>query len=134
VFIRVHSWFRKIARSSVWGAGLLALLFFVGCKRADTTSPSTPAPPPNQLYLNQAQAKLPTLKLWLGAKEMIVEVARTSTQVATGMMFRKDIAENEGMIFVFPASSCLYSAQYHRPFKAYIDTEGLFSRFIIWCL
>jgi uncharacterized protein len=126
VFIRVHPWFRKIARSSVWEVGLLALLLFGGCKKADTISPTTPAP--NQLYLNQAQGKLPTLKLWLGAKEMMVEVARTPTQVATGMMFRRDIAENEGMIFVFarPHQAAFYMRNTTVPLScAYIDTEGI---------
>ena len=111
---------------TVWGLGLLALLFSTGCKKADPISDSTPAP--NQPYLNQAQAKLPTLKLWLGAKELIAEVARTSAQVATGMMFRKDIAENEGMIFVFPRPhrTSFYMRNTTVPLScAYIDSEGV---------
>ncbi len=107
--------------------GLLALLFSPGCsKKADTISDTPPAP--NQLYLGQAQGKLPTLKIWLGAKEMIAEVARTSSQVATGMMFRKDIAENEGMIFVFsqPHRASFYMRNTIVPLScAYIDSEGV---------
>ena len=44
------------------------------------------------------------MKLWLGAEEMVAELALTSEQVQTGMMFRTNMAENEAMLFVFPGS------------------------------
>jgi hypothetical protein len=49
-----------------------------------------------------AQPRLATIKLWIGAEEMVSEMAVTETQERTGMMFRTNMAENEGMIFVFP--------------------------------
>lgn len=73
-----------------------------GC---DDPKPAPPAAPPavsaRPLHLDQAQPKLPTLRLWIGAKEMDAEVCRTQTQISTGLMFRPGIAEDEGMLFVF---------------------------------
>ena len=45
------------------------------------------------------------MKLWLGAEEMTAELALTAEQVQTGMMFRTNLAENAGMLFVFPAAA-----------------------------
>jgi len=53
-------------------------------------------------HLLQAQPKLPTVKVWLGSEELIAEIAREPVQIATGMMFRTNLLENEAMIFVFP--------------------------------
>ena len=49
----------------------------------------------------QPQPKLPTLKLWLGAHELVTEIARTPTEHQVGMMWRTNMAEMEGMIFIF---------------------------------
>lgn len=82
---------------------LLAALWLTGC--GDAVSSKPPAQPerdPIRGHLNHAQPKLPTIKVWLGAEEMIAEIARTEVQIATGMMFRTNMAENEAMLFVFP--------------------------------
>src|SRR4051812_37550295 len=52
----------------------------------------------------QPQPKLATVKLWIGREEMTAEVAATENQVTNGMMFRTSMADNEGMLFVFPVS------------------------------
>jgi len=44
------------------------------------------------------------VKLWLGAAEIEAELALTDQQRRTGMMFRKEMGENEGMLFVFPVA------------------------------
>lgn len=49
----------------------------------------------------QPQPKLPTLKLWLGAHEVVAEIARTPLEHQVGMMWRTNMAEMEGMIFIF---------------------------------
>ena len=64
-------------------------------KPAETTQASTP-------YLDHAQPRLPTLKLWLGNQELTAEVARRNVEIFTGMMFRTNLAETEAMLFVFP--------------------------------
>lgn len=81
----------------------LGALVLVGC--SDSTPPVAPPKPdrdPVHGHLNYAQPKLPTIKVWLGAAELITEIARAEVQIATGMMFRTNMAENEAMLFVFP--------------------------------
>lgn len=83
---------------------------------------------PNTVHMNQAQHKLRPLKLWLGAQELIAEVALDEKEVATGMMFRKQIADNEGMLFVFnrPHRASFYMKNTTVPLScAYIDSEGV---------
>jgi uncharacterized membrane protein (UPF0127 family) len=81
----------------------LAAMLLVGC---GDSAPPVAAPPPERDpvhgHLNYAQPKLPTIKVWLGAEELLTEVARTDVQIATGMMFRTNMAENAAMLFVFP--------------------------------
>lgn len=83
-----------------WPVGMILCgVLAVGCEK-----PALTAPPPQSVepgIPSRAQPRLPTLKLWLGAQELLAEVARTPAQVQTGMMFRTNIAENEGMLFVF---------------------------------
>jgi uncharacterized protein len=108
----------------IWVLGLLAFSS-VSCRRsAPAVSGAAPA---NQPYLDHAQPRLPTLKLWLGSQELVTEVARTQTEVATGMMFRKEMNENEAMLFVFgqPYQASFYMRNTIIPLScAYIDTEG----------
>jgi uncharacterized protein len=102
----------KLLKLSACLAALLALL--VGCQgcnkpsAAATNGVSTATPnleiDPVRGHLLHAQPKLPTVKVWLGSEEMIAEIARTQVQIATGMMFRTNMLENEAMIFVFPSA------------------------------
>jgi uncharacterized protein len=75
-----------------------------------------------------AQPKLRTIKLWLGAEEMIVEVAATQKEITTGMMHRISIGENEGMLFVFPYphQTAFWMKNTIIPLScAYIDPDGV---------
>jgi uncharacterized membrane protein (UPF0127 family) len=81
-------------------AGLLLAALLFGCNR--------PSPPPpaatvaeQQPPSGQPQPQLPIIKMWLGDKEIVAEQATTGDQVQTGMMFRKAMGENEGMLFIF---------------------------------
>jgi uncharacterized membrane protein (UPF0127 family) len=67
------------------------------------------------------------LKLWLGADEMITEIAADDTSRMTGMMYRTNMAENEGMLFVFPMPhrTSFWMMNTKIPLSAaYIDPEG----------
>ncbi len=46
------------------------------------------------------QARLPTIELTAGMHVIRAELAVTAAQQATGMMFRTEMAGNEGMLFV----------------------------------
>ena len=67
------------------------------------------------------------MKLWLGPKEITAELAVSETEVATGMMFRDKMDENEGMLFIFgrPNRISFYMKNTYVPLScAYIDSEG----------
>ena len=95
-----------------------------GCKRA-----APPAAGPVVAGLpTAAQPKLQTMKLWLGAEEMEAELALTPLQQQTGMMFRTNLAENAGMLFVFPVPQRASFWMMNCPLPlsaAYIDPEGM---------
>jgi len=77
--------------------------------------------------LNHAQPRLPTLRLFLGGQILVTEVARTPQQVATGMMFREGLDENEAMLFVFarPQQTSFYMRNTRVPLScAYLDAAG----------
>ncbi len=113
---------------------LLWVLTAVGCREARTTAPTPPAAPPETaseappLHLNRAQPPLPKIRLWVGGHELDAEVATTMPQLATGMMFRTNLAENAGMLFVFgqPHRASFYMKNTIVPLSAaYVDPEGV---------
>lgn len=106
---------------------LIALsITLTGCQRSggDTSaavSTTVDAPP------TQAQGKLPTIRLWMGPEEMTAELATTLQEIRTGMMFRTNIDENAGMLFVFTAPHRVEFWMKNCPeplSAAYIDPNG----------
>lgn len=84
------------------GIPVLVALILCGCEKRDMASaplPVTKSVPP---LPTKAQSKLRTIKLWIGPEEIVAEMALTALQEQTGMMFRTNIVENEGMIFRLP--------------------------------
>jgi uncharacterized membrane protein (UPF0127 family) len=80
------------------------------------------------VYSDQALPKLPSLKLWVGKQVIEAEVAVKARELATGMMYRTNIAENEGMLFrlPFPQRASFYMRNTVVPLScAYIDAEGM---------
>lgn len=80
---------------------LTCAIVLAACKKP---SEATPASSPASAFPpipTAAQPRLATIKLWIGPEEMITEMALTGLQEQTGMMFRTNMEENEGMIFVF---------------------------------
>jgi uncharacterized membrane protein (UPF0127 family) len=112
-----------------WSAFVLAAMIAVGC-RNNSSAPGTPTPasPPGMPALpTQAQPKLQTMKLWMGAQEVTAELALTGPQQMTGMMFRTNEPENEGMLFVFPGpfQASFWMKNCPLPLSAaYIDPGG----------
>jgi uncharacterized protein len=110
---------------------ILALLLLpflqVGCS-------GPPAPPQagtgatNSAPVGQPQPRLATIKLWLGPKEVVAEQAVSPEQVQTGMMFRREMGEDQGMIFVFgqPQQVSFWMRNTLLPLScAYIDPAGV---------
>src|SRR5438045_2748635 len=98
----------KFKRFAGWFL-LVCLVSFAGC--TGCKKPAGAAPPPaaaqpaiDPLYghLLQAQRRLPTIKVFLTdlhgpVQEMTAEIASEPVQIATGMMFRTNMPENEAM-------------------------------------
>ncbi len=110
-------------------AFILALVI-AACKKPTPTAiadaAETPAAsiPPSP---TKAQPKLKTIKLFLGPAEINAEMAITMSEVQTGMMHRTEMAESEGMIFVFnaPHRANFWMRNTVLPLScAYIDPEG----------
>jgi uncharacterized membrane protein (UPF0127 family) len=103
----------------------VAVVLITGCEkqasRADSPAVTTDNTP------GKAQPRLPTATLWLGSTEMVVEVARTLPQIQTGMMHRKSMEKDEGMLFILPVvqRASFYMKNTLVPLScAYIDPEG----------
>jgi uncharacterized membrane protein (UPF0127 family) len=78
---------------------LLAATFWAGCqKSADVAS----APSVDDRLPKQAQPKLQTMKIYLGAEILDAELALNDQERMTGMMFRTNIQETDAMLFVLP--------------------------------
>ena len=78
---------------------ILVVALAAGCKKAETIAP----PPSLDSQLpTQAQPKLPTLKIYLGAETLDAELATTEREEQTGMMFRTNVTDESAMLFVFP--------------------------------
>jgi uncharacterized membrane protein (UPF0127 family) len=108
---------------------LLAIAVCGGCA-GGCNKPASPATGPvaGPSLPTAAQPKLQTMKLWLGAEEMVAELALTGEQQQTGMMFRTNLAENSGMLFVFPVPhrASFWMKNCPLPLSAaYIDPEGV---------
>lgn len=109
---------------------LAGLLLLAGCQPADqapASPPSVSRREPGQLYLNQAQPRLATLKLWIGSQEVETEIARRVPEIATGMMYRTNVVDGTGMLFVFarPEPRSFYMRNTLVPLSiAYIDPAG----------
>ena len=83
----------------------LGLSIAAGCNKpaGKETSASAGALSTQPGLPTEAQPRLKLVKLWLGAEELITELALTEQQQKTGMMFRTNLMENGAMLFVFPA-------------------------------
>jgi uncharacterized membrane protein (UPF0127 family) len=121
-------------------AAFAGILLSAGCeKNAATAAPPAPAAAtnanvnPTQFHLNRAQPKLRTIKLWIGTQEIDTEAAVSITEISTGMMFRTNMEENTGMLFLFTGpdrrsfymKNCVINLS-----AAYIDTEGVIDQIV----
>ena len=108
-----------------YGLGLmLALALAAGCEKAAPPA----APSMEDLLPKQAQPKLPTLKIYLGAETLEAELALTPQQERTGMMYRTNIQETDAMLFILPAPQRANFWMMHCPESisaAYITPEGV---------
>lgn len=109
---------------------LAGVAVLTGCDHHSTANPpGSPALEIDPIYghLLHAQPKLPTLKVRLDDQELTAEIARRPVEIATGMMFRTNMLDSEGMLFVFPdaAPRSFYMRNCTVPLSgAYISPNG----------
>ncbi len=80
---------------------LLTVLLFAGCSKAGPPA-TVPATSLEDILPKQAQPKLPTMKIYLGAETLDAELALTAQQEMAGMMYRTNIQDTDAMLFVLP--------------------------------
>ena len=81
----------------------------------------------NGYAADTAGGRFDTVILHAGKKIIHAEVAATDAQREQGLMYRKSLPENNGMLFVFdrPARSCMWMKNTLIPLSvAFIDYEG----------
>jgi hypothetical protein len=105
---------------------LLVAALLAGCKKSE---PAADAPRSLEDILpKQAQPKLPTVKIYLGAEMLDTELALTERQEMTGMMFRTNIQDTDSMLFVLPSTQRANFWMMHCPESisaAYISPDGV---------
>lgn len=131
-----------LRRMRIWILGralFMVALLGVACGSSDapdkkaaasTNAADSPAVSRNPSRLpvpTQAQPKLRTVMLRLGAEELVTEIAASEKEIVTGMMFRTEMAENEGMLFILPGAqpAAFWMKNTLIPLScAYIDADG----------
>jgi uncharacterized protein len=115
---------------SLFGPLLALLLAATGCPKPPATPTGPMEPPANghPLHLDHAQTNLRVMKLWVGGEEVSAEICQAPTELATGMMFRTNLAPEAGMLFLFtaPHRACFYMKNTKVPLSvAYLDPAGV---------
>ncbi len=103
----------------------LASIVLSGCQESEST---TVTAAPQIRYPSRAQPRLATIPLYLGPEVITAELALTAIQQQTGMMFRTNMAENEGMLFIYPQPQRVgfWMLNTVLPLSAaYIDRDGV---------
>jgi uncharacterized membrane protein (UPF0127 family) len=75
----------------------------------------------------QPQTNLPRVRLSAGMHQIDAQVAQTPQQRATGLMWRKEMPQHEGMLFVFdrPTVQCFWMQNTLMPLSAaFIQDDG----------
>jgi uncharacterized protein len=73
------------------------------------------------------QTDLPRVRLSAGMHQIDAQVAQTPQQRATGLMWRKEMPQHEGMLFVFeqPSVQCFWMQNTFLPLSAaFVEDDG----------
>jgi uncharacterized protein len=78
-------------------------------------------------HAQEPQTQLQRLKLSAGMHQIDAQVAQTQEQRAIGLMYRKEMSQHEGMLFIFeqPSRQCFWMKNTLLPLTAaFIDDDG----------
>lgn len=81
----------------------------------------------NMLYAQTPQTNLETMSLSAGLYRLNVQIASTFEQRQTGLMWRKSMPQNEGMLFIFehPSIQCFWMKNTSIPLSAaFLQNDG----------
>jgi len=109
------------------GLGIVLGLATAAQARQPPEPPPTQHPPQAQPQEGVPQLDLPRLQLQAGLHLITVQVASTPAQRNTGLMWRRSMAPNEGMWFVFdaPAIQCFWMKNTFLPLTAaFVADDG----------
>jgi hypothetical protein len=99
-----HScWLENISRVLQTGRMQWAKIFIVPAIVALCVGCKKPAAQDAYLLPTEAQPKLQTIPIYVGAETLNAELALTPEQEETGLMYRTNITDETAMIFVLPA-------------------------------
>jgi len=110
----------RLSRAAVLGSVAAALL-----AAAVHAQPKPPAP--QDQPQGQPQMDLPRTQLTVGMYRLDVQVARAPRELETGLMFRRQMPDHEGMLFVFerPGVQCFWMKNTLLPLTAaFIADDG----------
>ena len=74
-----------------------------------------------------ARAEVPQIELSAGVHRIVAEVASTGASRAEGLMYRRQLGANQGMLFVFPEANrhCMWMRNTYVALSvAFIDDQG----------
>ncbi|MFN3611568.1 DUF192 domain-containing protein [Tepidimonas sp.] len=118
---RYRRWQRD--RHPVAAGAWAALALAVGL----CATPAAAAQPPAAERAQTAQMDLPRVSLRAGMHLIDAQVALTHEQRSIGLMWRRELAANEGMLFVFeaPAVQCFWMRNTYVPLTAaFVADDG----------
>ena len=78
-------------------------------------------------WAQEQPQSLPTIRLTAGIHNITAQVAQTPDQRATGLMFRRSMPNNEGMLFIFeaPTKQCFWMKNTYLPLSiAFLADDG----------
>ena len=112
-------------KNSAVKVALTALL----CFQLSMPAAAQANPPANQQMAPQdtPQLDLPRARLMAGIHQVTVQVAQSPEQRSTGLMFRKEMPQGEGMLFVFdqPSQQCFWMKNTLLPLTAaFVSDDG----------
>lgn len=113
--------FMKLIRFFI--SAVIVGLLVAGCGKSAPPAPVVPV----QWEPTSAQPRLASIKLYVGAAEITAEMALAPKEIMSGMMFRTNVVENEGMIFRlnYPQRASFWMKNCPKPLScAYIDPQG----------
>jgi uncharacterized membrane protein (UPF0127 family) len=116
-------------KAKIFFALLPALALLAGCQKSAPETPTAiTATSIDDFLPKHAQPKLRTMNLYLGAETVAAELALTSQEEMTGMMYRTNIQETDAMLFVLPYTQQANFWMKNCPESisaAYIDAAGI---------